>query len=84
METGQVLEGVDSLPPILRRYVQEDNRWFQQEVEEWEEEQFRKIAQKEPPVTITETQELSFTTVAEGKSGFIYFFVQLNCPPCTV
>ncbi|XP_058865469.1 ubiquitin carboxyl-terminal hydrolase 28-like isoform X7 [Acipenser ruthenus] len=65
METGQVLEGVDSLPPILRRYVQEDNRWFQQEVEEWEEEQFRKIAQKEPPVTITETQELSFTTVAE-------------------
>ncbi|MGH0179236.1 UNVERIFIED_CONTAM: hypothetical protein FKN15_001311 [Acipenser sinensis] len=69
METGQVLEGVDSLPPVLRHYVQEDNRWFQQEVEEWEEEQFRKIAQKEPPVTVTETQELSFTAVAEGKES---------------
>ncbi|XP_041098219.1 ubiquitin carboxyl-terminal hydrolase 28 isoform X4 [Polyodon spathula] len=65
METGQVLEGMDSLPPILRRYVQEDNRWFQQEVEEWEEEQFRKVAQKEPSVAITETEEVSFTTVAE-------------------
>uniref|UniRef100_A0A7N8XZF5 Ubiquitin carboxyl-terminal hydrolase n=1 Tax=Mastacembelus armatus TaxID=205130 RepID=A0A7N8XZF5_9TELE len=37
-ETGQVLHGLDSLPPILRRYVQEDNRWFQQELSEWEEQ----------------------------------------------
>ncbi|KAM3601776.1 uncharacterized protein V6R79_018744 [Siganus canaliculatus] len=37
-ETGQVLHGMDSLPPVLRRYVQEDNRWFQQELSEWEEQ----------------------------------------------
>ncbi|KAM4619759.1 ubiquitin carboxyl-terminal hydrolase 28 [Polymixia lowei] len=37
-ETGQVLQGMDSLPPILRRYVHEDNRWFQQEISEWEEQ----------------------------------------------
>uniref|UniRef100_A0A669DL51 Ubiquitin carboxyl-terminal hydrolase n=1 Tax=Oreochromis niloticus TaxID=8128 RepID=A0A669DL51_ORENI len=37
-ETGQVLHGMDSLPPILRRYVHEDNRWFQQELSEWEEQ----------------------------------------------
>nr|XP_020454301.1 ubiquitin carboxyl-terminal hydrolase 28 isoform X3 [Monopterus albus] len=37
-ETGQVLHGMDSLPPLLRRYVQEDNRWFQQELREWEEQ----------------------------------------------
>lgn len=37
-ETGQVLHGMDSLPSILRRYVQEDNRWFQQELSEWEEQ----------------------------------------------
>ncbi|XP_051960175.1 ubiquitin carboxyl-terminal hydrolase 28-like isoform X2 [Xyrauchen texanus] len=37
-ETGQVLKGMDSLPPILRRYVREDNRWFQQELREWEEQ----------------------------------------------
>lgn len=29
---------MDSLPPILRRYVHEDNRWFQQELSEWEEQ----------------------------------------------
>uniref|UniRef100_A0A3Q3WVH8 Ubiquitin carboxyl-terminal hydrolase n=1 Tax=Mola mola TaxID=94237 RepID=A0A3Q3WVH8_MOLML len=37
-ETGQVLRGLDSLPPVLRRYVHEDNRWFQQELSEWEEQ----------------------------------------------
>uniref|UniRef100_A0A665VEA3 Ubiquitin carboxyl-terminal hydrolase n=1 Tax=Echeneis naucrates TaxID=173247 RepID=A0A665VEA3_ECHNA len=37
-ETGQVLHGMDSLPSILRRYVHEDNRWFQQELSEWEEQ----------------------------------------------
>ncbi|RXN27125.1 ubiquitin carboxyl-terminal hydrolase 28-like isoform X1 [Labeo rohita] len=37
-ETGQALKGMDSLPSILRRYVREDNRWFQQELKEWEEQ----------------------------------------------
>ncbi|XP_051793293.1 ubiquitin carboxyl-terminal hydrolase 28 isoform X3 [Acanthochromis polyacanthus] len=37
-ETGQVLHGMDLLPAVLRRYVQEDNRWFQQELSEWEEQ----------------------------------------------
>ncbi|XP_016897136.1 ubiquitin carboxyl-terminal hydrolase 28 isoform X4 [Cynoglossus semilaevis] len=37
-ETGQVLHGMDSLPPVLKRYVNEDNRWFQQELSEWEEQ----------------------------------------------
>uniref|UniRef100_A0AAR2IPS3 Ubiquitin carboxyl-terminal hydrolase n=1 Tax=Pygocentrus nattereri TaxID=42514 RepID=A0AAR2IPS3_PYGNA len=46
-ETGQVLQGMDSLPPILRRYVREDNRWFQQELREWEE-QFCQASQEEP------------------------------------
>lgn len=33
-----MLRGLDSLPPVLRRYVHEDNRWFQQELSEWEEQ----------------------------------------------
>uniref|UniRef100_A0A8C5FIP4 Ubiquitin carboxyl-terminal hydrolase n=1 Tax=Gadus morhua TaxID=8049 RepID=A0A8C5FIP4_GADMO len=37
-ETGQVLRGMDSLPPVLRRYVHADNCWFQQEISEWEEQ----------------------------------------------
>ncbi|XP_036444461.1 ubiquitin carboxyl-terminal hydrolase 28 [Colossoma macropomum] len=49
-ETGQVLQGMDSLPPILRRYVREDNRWFQQELREWEE-QFCQASQEEPSVS---------------------------------
>uniref|UniRef100_A0AAY4E3Q5 ubiquitinyl hydrolase 1 n=1 Tax=Denticeps clupeoides TaxID=299321 RepID=A0AAY4E3Q5_9TELE len=48
-ETGQVLQGMDSLPPILRRYVREDNRWFQQELREWEE-QFCQRPPEEPQV----------------------------------
>uniref|UniRef100_A0A7N6F7E7 ubiquitinyl hydrolase 1 n=1 Tax=Anabas testudineus TaxID=64144 RepID=A0A7N6F7E7_ANATE len=59
-ETGQVLRGIDSLPPLLRRYVHEDNRWFQQELSEWEEQfcqtaapQGESTASAEPPSTIS-------------------------------
>ncbi|XP_066564559.1 ubiquitin carboxyl-terminal hydrolase 28 isoform X4 [Amia ocellicauda] len=66
METGQVLRGMDSLPTILRHYVREDNHWFQQELEEWEE-QFRKVPQKESPVPVaTDTQESSSEPPAEA------------------
>ncbi|XP_036379518.1 ubiquitin carboxyl-terminal hydrolase 28 isoform X2 [Megalops cyprinoides] len=52
-ETGHVLQGLDSLPPILQRYVREDNRWFQQELQEWEE-QFCRAPQEEPAAPPTE------------------------------
>nr|XP_015193278.1 PREDICTED: ubiquitin carboxyl-terminal hydrolase 28 isoform X4 [Lepisosteus oculatus] len=65
-ETGQVLGGMDSLPPVLRQYVREDNHWFQQEVEEWEEEQFRKMPQKESLIPVaTDAQESSSESVPE-------------------
>lgn len=51
-ETGQVLRGMDSLPPVLRRYVHEDNRWFQQELSEWEE-QFCQTAAPQGEATTT-------------------------------
>uniref|UniRef100_A0A672SAE7 ubiquitinyl hydrolase 1 n=1 Tax=Sinocyclocheilus grahami TaxID=75366 RepID=A0A672SAE7_SINGR len=47
-ETGQVLKGMDSLPSILRRYVREDNRWFQQELREWEEQFKPQNPEQEP------------------------------------
>lgn len=47
---------MDSLPSVLRRYVHEDNRWFQQELSEWEEQfcqtatpQGESTASAEPP-----------------------------------
>uniref|UniRef100_A0A8C7TE12 Ubiquitin carboxyl-terminal hydrolase n=1 Tax=Oncorhynchus mykiss TaxID=8022 RepID=A0A8C7TE12_ONCMY len=46
-ETGQVMQGMDSLPPILGRYVREDNHWFQQELREWEEQLYQP-PQEEP------------------------------------
>lgn len=58
-ETGQALKGMDSLPSILRRYVREDNRWFQQELREWEE-QFCQAQREEAKVqtqTSTNTEE---------------------------
>lgn len=58
-ETGQALKGMDSLPAILKRYVREDNRWFQQELREWEE-QFCQAQREEAQVqthTSTNTEE---------------------------
>lgn len=52
-ETGQVLRGIDSLPPLLRRYVHEDNRWFQQELSEWEQEQFCQTAAPQGESTVS-------------------------------
>ncbi|XP_028276809.1 ubiquitin carboxyl-terminal hydrolase 28 isoform X3 [Parambassis ranga] len=51
-ETGQVLRGMDSLPSILRRFVHEDNRWFQQELREWEE-QFCQTATPQEESTVS-------------------------------
>ncbi|XP_026794607.3 ubiquitin carboxyl-terminal hydrolase 28 isoform X1 [Pangasianodon hypophthalmus] len=52
-ETGQVLQGMDSLPSILKRYVREDNRWFQQQLREWEE-QFHQASREELQVPIAQ------------------------------
>uniref|UniRef100_A0A3B3UDK9 Ubiquitin specific peptidase 28 n=1 Tax=Poecilia latipinna TaxID=48699 RepID=A0A3B3UDK9_9TELE len=62
----QVLHGMDSLPAALRRYVQEDNRWFQQELSEWEEQfcqtatpQEESATPVEPPSSSVENTELT-------------------------
>uniref|UniRef100_A0A8C2KLC5 Ubiquitin carboxyl-terminal hydrolase n=1 Tax=Cyprinus carpio TaxID=7962 RepID=A0A8C2KLC5_CYPCA len=55
-ETGQALKGMDSLPSILRRYVREDNRWFQQELREWEE-QFCQISDNHSTASFSVSQQ---------------------------
>ncbi|XP_051895685.1 ubiquitin carboxyl-terminal hydrolase 28 isoform X1 [Pristis pectinata] len=47
VETGQILRSIHALPPELVAFVREDNRRFMQELEEWNDEQVRKIPQKE-------------------------------------
>uniref|UniRef100_A0A7N6F7W3 Ubiquitin carboxyl-terminal hydrolase n=1 Tax=Anabas testudineus TaxID=64144 RepID=A0A7N6F7W3_ANATE len=73
-ETGQVLRGIDSLPPLLRRYVHEDNRWFQQELSEWEEQfcqtaapQGESTASAEPPSTSSDNIQQTPTPVYEAE-----------------
>uniref|UniRef100_A0A4W5QKH6 Ubiquitin specific peptidase 28 n=1 Tax=Hucho hucho TaxID=62062 RepID=A0A4W5QKH6_9TELE len=75
-ETGQVMQGMDSLPPILGRYVREDNRWFQQELREWEE-QFYQPPQQEPAAPtaaststpVTPDPSTEFTTETDSETG---------------
>uniref|UniRef100_A0A8C8HAZ2 ubiquitinyl hydrolase 1 n=1 Tax=Oncorhynchus tshawytscha TaxID=74940 RepID=A0A8C8HAZ2_ONCTS len=66
-ETGQVMQAMDSLPPILRQYVREDNRWFQQELKEWED-QFCQQPQEDPvspTAAVTSTRAPSKDAPAE-------------------
>ncbi|XP_068456053.1 ubiquitin carboxyl-terminal hydrolase 25 isoform X4 [Clinocottus analis] len=45
-ETGQILSGMDKLPPDLKQYVREDNELFEKEVQEWDALQVRKAQQE--------------------------------------
>ncbi|XP_047234665.1 ubiquitin carboxyl-terminal hydrolase 25 isoform X4 [Girardinichthys multiradiatus] len=45
-ETGQILRGMDKLPPDLKQYVKEDNEQFDKEIEEWDAMQARKAQQE--------------------------------------
>uniref|UniRef100_A0A8C9YMR7 Ubiquitin carboxyl-terminal hydrolase 25 n=1 Tax=Sander lucioperca TaxID=283035 RepID=A0A8C9YMR7_SANLU len=50
-ETGQVLSGMDKLPPDLKQYVKEDNELFGKEIEEWDALQARKAQQEKLPAS---------------------------------
>ncbi|XP_077081005.1 ubiquitin carboxyl-terminal hydrolase 25-like isoform X3 [Siphateles boraxobius] len=45
-ETGQMLSGLDKLPPDLKEYVEGDNKLFEREMEEWDALQARKLQQE--------------------------------------
>uniref|UniRef100_A0A8C6T720 Ubiquitin carboxyl-terminal hydrolase 25 n=1 Tax=Neogobius melanostomus TaxID=47308 RepID=A0A8C6T720_9GOBI len=45
-ETGQILSGLDKLPPDLKHYVKEDNELFDKEMQEWDALQARKAQQE--------------------------------------
>ncbi|KAJ8394682.1 hypothetical protein AAFF_G00042820 [Aldrovandia affinis] len=51
-ETGQMLSGLDKLPPDLKEYVKEDNHLFQKELEEWDALQARKAQQEKLPASL--------------------------------
>ncbi|XP_054612120.1 ubiquitin carboxyl-terminal hydrolase 25 isoform X3 [Dunckerocampus dactyliophorus] len=50
-ETGQILSGMDKLPPDLKQYVKEDNELLDKEIEEWDAFQARKAQQDRLPLS---------------------------------
>ncbi|XP_038861418.1 ubiquitin carboxyl-terminal hydrolase 25 isoform X6 [Salvelinus namaycush] len=51
-ETGQMLSGLDKLPPDLKAYVKEDNGLFDKEMEEWNTLQARKAQQEKMALAV--------------------------------
>lgn len=45
-ETGQALAGIETLPPDLRDFVEEDNQRFEKELEEWDAQLAQKALQE--------------------------------------
>ncbi|KYO22683.1 hypothetical protein Y1Q_0003192 [Alligator mississippiensis] len=65
-ETGQMLVGMDTLPPDLREYVKEDNKRFEKEIEEWDAELAQKAQQEK---LISQTPRVPAATTAPVQAG---------------
>ncbi|TKC33864.1 hypothetical protein EI555_007424 [Monodon monoceros] len=71
-ETGQALVGIETLPPDLRDFVEEDNQRFQKELEEWDAQ----LAQKALQEKLLASQKLresesSVTTAQAGEPEYL-------------
>lgn len=75
-ETGQPLVGIETLPPDLRDFVEEDNQRFEKELEEWDAQ----LAQKALQEKLLASQKLreSETSVTTGLSIFIKLCLIIN------
>lgn len=60
-ETGQVLCGMDKLPPDLKQYVKDDNELFDNEIEDWDNQQAPKARQENPLALATAATSASAT-----------------------
>ena len=72
-ETGQVLSGLDKLPADLRSFVQEDNKLFDKEMEDWDALQARKAQQEKlalaAAATAAATAAAAAASTASGASS---------------
>ncbi|XP_060272263.1 ubiquitin carboxyl-terminal hydrolase 25 isoform X15 [Ovis aries] len=71
-ETGQALAGIETLPPDLRDFVEEDNQRFEKELEEWDAQ----LAQKALQEKLLASQKLresesSVTTAQAGEPEYL-------------
>ncbi|XP_061754141.1 ubiquitin carboxyl-terminal hydrolase 25 isoform X1 [Nerophis ophidion] len=63
-ETGQILSGMDKLPPDLKQYVKEDNELLAKEIEEWDAFQARKA--QHDKFTLAATAAASSTSTSSS------------------
>ena len=68
-ETGQVLSGLDKLPADLRRFVQEDNKLFDKEMEEWDALQARKAQQEKLALAAAAVAAAAASTAAAAAAA---------------
>uniref|UniRef100_A0A8C8RNC3 Ubiquitin carboxyl-terminal hydrolase 25 n=1 Tax=Pelusios castaneus TaxID=367368 RepID=A0A8C8RNC3_9SAUR len=66
-ETGQMLLGMDTLPPDLKDYVKEDNVRFEKELEEWDAELAQKAQQEK--LLISQARRMPAPTSAPVQAG---------------
>ncbi|XP_077596191.1 ubiquitin carboxyl-terminal hydrolase 25 [Stigmatopora nigra] len=65
-ETGQILSGMDKLPPDLKQYVKEDNELFDKEIEEWNALQARKAQQEKLALATAAAAAANSTSVSSS------------------
>ncbi|KAM5275767.1 ubiquitin carboxyl-terminal hydrolase 25 isoform 4-T4 [Hipposideros larvatus] len=64
-ETGQALVGIETLPPDLRDFVEEDNQRFEKELEEWDAQ----LAQKALQEKLLASQKLRESESSTAQAG---------------
>ncbi|XP_050004746.1 ubiquitin carboxyl-terminal hydrolase 25 isoform X2 [Alexandromys fortis] len=75
-ETGQALVGLETLPPDLRDFVEEDNQRFEKELEEWDT-QLAQRALQEKLLAAQKLREAEFSAATAQAGGADY----LEQPP---
>uniref|UniRef100_A0A8C3G285 Ubiquitin carboxyl-terminal hydrolase n=1 Tax=Cyclopterus lumpus TaxID=8103 RepID=A0A8C3G285_CYCLU len=78
-ETGQILSGIDKLPPDLKQYVREDNELFDKEVEEWDSLQVRKAQQEK--LVLAAAAAAAASSISTSSSSPQPMSVQAAPPP---
>ncbi|XP_043394281.1 ubiquitin carboxyl-terminal hydrolase 25 isoform X9 [Chelonia mydas] len=68
-ETGQMLLGMDTLPPDLKDYVKEDNKRFEKELEEWDAELAQKVQQEK--LLASQTPRMPAPSSAPGEPEYL-------------
>lgn len=83
-ETGQILSGMDKLPPDLKQYVKEDNELFDKEIEEWDALQACKAQQEKLALATAATAASAASSTSTSSCFPQPMSIESNTPDNTV